>query len=287
MSGWPGRAYKAEPVQEIHVISVLLGALVGVILALTGAGGAIIAVPLLVFGLHLMVAEAAPIALFAVAASAASGAMLSLKLGRVRYRAAGFIGLAGMLASPVGLLIAKSSPDALLTFVFALVMAFVAFRMFRQTMAGSAGVENSAPRSVPCQLNSSTGRLRWTRPCAGSLALSGVSAGFLSGLLGVGGGFIIVPALRKATDLQMKSIVATSLAVIALVSAAGVLSAVLMGKMNWSIAIPFTFGAVAAMLLASAAAHRLSGAKLQRAFAILSGCVAAGMIAKAIISTVN
>ena len=76
----------------------------------------------------------------------------------------------------------------------------------------------------------------------------------------MGGGFIIVPALRKATDLEMKSIVATSLAVIALVSAAGVLSAVLMGKMNWSIAIPFTFGAVMAMLLASAAAHRLSGA---------------------------
>lgn len=259
----------------------------GVILALTGAGGAIIAVPLLIFGLHLVVADAAPIALFAVSVSAASGAVLALKLGRVRYRAAGLIALAGALASPAGLLIAKSSPDALLTLAFALVMAFVAFRMFRQTIASSAGGENSVPRSVPCQLNSSTGRLRWTRPCAGSLALSGISAGFLSGLLGVGGGFIIVPALRKATDLQMKSIVATSLAVIALVSAAGVLSAVLMGKMNWSIAIPFTSGAVAAMLLVSAVAHRFSGAKLQQAFAILSGCVAVGMIVKAGMSIAN
>lgn len=123
--------------------------------------------------------------------------------------------------------------------------------------------------------------------CAGSLVLSGVSAGFLSGLLGVGGGFIIVPALRRATDLKMKSIVATSLAVIALVSAGGVLSAVLMGKMNWSIAIPFTSGAVAAMLWASAVAYRFSGAKLQQAFAILSGCVAVAMIAKVLLSAVQ
>jgi uncharacterized membrane protein YfcA len=82
----------------------------------------------------------------------------------------------------------------------------------------------------------------------------------------------------------MDSIVATSLGVIALVSAAGVVSATFMGQMNWPIALSFTSGAVAAMFLASAIAHRLSGKGLQRAFAILAGLASAGMLVKAIMS---
>lgn len=201
----------------------------------------------------------------------------------MRYRAAGLIAVTGMLTSPAGLVIAQRISNHWLILAFALIMAYVAFRMFRQTLA-KPGSSEGAPRPVPCEVNSSTGRLRWTSPCAGSLALSGISAGFLSGLLGVGGGFIIVPALRKATDLQMDSIVATSLGVIALVSAAGAASAVFMGNMNWSVAIPFASGAVAAMFLASIIARRFSGTLLQQAFAILSGLVSAGMLVKAIMS---
>lgn len=269
--------------EHLHLVSLMLGALVGVTLGLTGAGGAIVAVPLLVFGLHLAMADAAPIALFAVSLSAASGAIIAWRAGKVRYRAAGLIAVTGVLASPAGLFIAQRISNGWLILAFALVMAYVAFRMFRQTLA-KHGSSEGAPRPVPCEVNSSTGRLRWTSPCAGSLALSGISAGFLSGLLGVGGGFIIVPALRKATDLQMDSIVATSLGVIALVSAAGVVSATFMGQMNWPIALSFTSGAVAAMFLASAIAHRFSGKGLQRAFAILAGLASAGMLVKAIMS---
>ena len=82
----------------------------------------------------------------------------------------------------------------------------------------------------------------------------------------------------------MDSIVATSLGVIALVSAAGAASAVFMGNMNWSVAIPFASGAIVAMFLASIIARRFSGTLLQQAFAILSGLVSAGMLVKAIMS---
>ena len=262
----------------MSIIAVLFGALVGVILGLTGAGGAIIAVPLLVFGLQLLVAEAAPIALFAVSITAAIGALLALKQGRVRYRAAGFIALTGALASPVGIYIARKIPDAALSLLFASVLAYVAIRMLRQPENHSAEAVAGLLPATPCQLDDSSGRLIWDAHCVRSLALSGVAAGFLSGLLGVGGGFIIVPALQKATRLPMRTIVSTSLAVIALVSAAGAFSAVLAGSMNWPIALPFAAGTVSAMLVVSRFAHRFTGPAMQRSFAIFAGCVSLGMI---------
>jgi uncharacterized membrane protein YfcA len=110
------------------------------------------------------------------------------------------------------------------------------------------------------------------------MSIAGASAGFLSGLLGVGGGFIFVPVLQKITDLHMQSIMPTSLAVIALVSGTGVISAMVMRGMDWAIAIPFALGAVAAMLLISAFANRFTGPRLQQGFAILAGCTAIGML---------
>jgi hypothetical protein len=266
----------------VSIVAAFFGALVGVILGLTGAGGAIIAVPLLVFGLQLLVAEAAPVALLAVSVSAAIGTLLALKQGRVRYRAAGFIAFTGALASPVGIYVAGQIPDATLSLLFAAVLGYVAIRMFRQSGNQSAQVAAALLPATPCQLDDFSGRLIWDAHCARLLALSGIAAGFLSGLLGVGGGFIIVPALQKATLLHMRTIVPTSLAVVALVSAAGAFSAVLAGSMNWTIALPFAAGAVTAMLFAGRFTDRFTGPGLKKGFAILAVIVATGMGVKAI-----
>ena len=80
---------------EILLISILLGFITGLVLALTGAGGTVIAIPLLMFGLHLVIAEAAPIALLAICLSSAAGAMYAHKQGKDRYRAAGFLAMTG------------------------------------------------------------------------------------------------------------------------------------------------------------------------------------------------
>lgn len=260
-----------------------LGLAIGIVLALTGAGGGILAVPALVFGAHQSVAQAGPVGLLAVGMAAALGAILGLRNGTVRYRAAALISLAGMALSPAGLWLAHRVDNRWLTGLFALVLLYVAYRTWRQAGQPAATAEHGDAGPPPCIRSADTGRFVWTTRCARALALSGSVAGLLSGLLGVGGGFVMVPALRRYTDLDMKSVVATSLAVIALVSATGVASSALAGTVNWPVAVPFSAGALAGMLAGRMVAARLAGPYLQKGFAAVSALVAAGMIAKIVI----
>lgn len=266
--------------ENVIVSSAALGAAVGLVLALTGAGGAILAVPLLIFVLHLNVADAAPIALLAVGLSAAVGAIIGLRAGIVRYRAATLMAVAGTVSSPAGLWLAHRLPNGPLALLFAAVLAFVALRMFKQATASKPDATQSGHHVQPCRLDNDTGRFVWTAACTRALGLSGVSAGFLSGLLGVGGGFVIVPALKKATDAPVHAIVATSLAVITLVSASGVITTVLSGRMDWQVGVPFATGAAAAMLGGRRVAGRVGGHRLQQGFALVATIIAIGMVAK-------
>lgn len=258
-----------------------LGLVVGLILALTGAGGGILAVPLLVFGTGAGVAEAGPIGLLAVGMAAALGALLGLRAGIVRYRAALLIAAAGMLLAPAGLWAARAADARWLGVLFALTLLYVAFRTYRQAAAPASG--GAARDHAPCLRSAADGRFVWTRPGARTLGLSGAAAGFLSGLLGIGGGFVMVPTLQRYTDLPIKSAVATSLAVIAIISSAGVAAAAAQGAIDWPTAAPFAAGALAGMLGGRSLAARIAGLRLQKGFALLSALVALGMIGKAFI----
>lgn len=264
------------------VVELVLGFAVGVIMALTGAGGGILAVPLLVFGAQLNVAQAAPIGLLAVGMAAALGAAIGLKAGIVRYKAALLMAGTGVLLAPVGVWLSNRIDNYWLTIVFALVLFFVAYRTYRQASGQAAGGEDNDGRMRPCAVNGSTGRFIWTRSCARALSASGSVAGLLSGLLGVGGGFVMVPALKRYTDLAMQSVIATSLAVIAIVSISGVVSGALTGSLNWNVAMPFSAGALAGMLGGMLLASRFAGPQLQKGFAAVSAAVAFGMLAKAL-----
>ncbi|MDT0497278.1 sulfite exporter TauE/SafE family protein [Algiphilus sp. W345] len=269
----------SEPV----LLGAGLGAIVGAILALTGAGGGILAIPLLVFGLGLSMTQAAPVGLLAVGLAAALGAVLGLREGVVRYRAAGFVAGIGVLLAPLGLWLAHRVPNAPLSLAFAAVLVYAMQRMFRQARRELRhGVPPLRTEVLPCVINPQRGRLRWTLPCARALALTGMLAGLLSGLLGVGGGFVIVPALTRYTDLDMKSIVATSLAVIALVSAGSVAAATLTGAMSWTLAAPFAGGAVLGLLLGRQFAERLAGPRLQQVFALVGLFAAAMLVLRAL-----
>lgn len=263
-------------------LALALGAIVGLILALAGAGGGILAVPLLVFGLHLSISQAAPVGLIAVGLAAGVGAVIGLREGLVRYRAAAVIGGTGLLLAPAGVWLAQRLPDTPLAIAFSLVLAWVSWRMGQQAAAAGPGADVQPASAPPCRIDGSRGRLIWTRPCAGTLAATGVIAGTLTGLLGVGGGFVIVPALRRYTDLGMRSVQATSLAVIALASVGGIGAAAAHGAIEGRVALPFAVGAVLALLVGRRLARRLSGARLQQAFAGVTGGVALLLAARAL-----
>lgn len=258
------------------MIAASLGVLVGLVMGLTGAGGGILAVPALVFALGLPLAEAAPVALFAVAGAAFLGAAQGLRKRLVRYRAASFMAAIGASVSPLGLWLAGVAPERVLLAVFAAIMVFVSVRMFR-----GAHLEHGQDPTVPLRVNRDTGRLRWTPRTALALAAIAAASGLLTGLFGVGGGFVIVPALRRWSDLAMADIVATSLAVIALVSTASLLASVSTRTPPLALVAPFVAGAAVGMLAGSAGSRRLPPALLQRIFAAVTFAAAIALLVRA------
>src|SRR3984885_3085361 len=108
--------------------SLILGALVGAVLGLTGAGGGILAVPALVVGMGRPIQQASPVALIAVAGSAAIGAVEAFRRGLVRYRPALLMALAGVPVTSLGASLAHKLPQRLLIELFAGVMLLVALR---------------------------------------------------------------------------------------------------------------------------------------------------------------
>lgn len=165
---------------ELSLTGLALGSVVGLILALTGAGGGILAVPLLMFGLHLSIMQAAPVGLIAVGGASAIGAVIGLREGLVRYRAAAAIGLIGMAVAPVGVRLAQIVPNGPLTIAFAVVLLYVAGRMLLQARRAGEASDQTTEVRPPCVLNPIEGRLAWTMPCARALAATGAVSGLLS-----------------------------------------------------------------------------------------------------------
>ena len=265
------------------LISPSLGIFVGLLMGLTGAGGGILSVPLLVFVLHMPISAAAPISLSAIALSAGVGALLGLKNKILRYKAAGLMAIFGLTLSPVGLWVAQKIPNAPLLILFSLTLFYVSIRLFRQAYKEIHGVSDfDGKPPPPCLLDASRGKLAWNIPCARALMFSGGFAGFLSGLLGVGGGFVIVPSLKRYTDLPVQSIVATSLGVLAIISSGGVLFSAISGALDLELAAPFALGALCGLLIGRTMGKKLSGPRLQQIFSLFAFVVAICLVIKGI-----
>lgn len=260
------------------------GAIVGLALGLTGGGGSIFAVPLLVFVLGVPPAQASAMALVAVAATAFVGALQSVRHGLVVWQPSLLLAFGGMVSAPVGTATAARLHPAALVIAFALLAIAVGALMWRA--AGRHPAQATAvralalgPDSGPICTLAPDGQLRFTAPCALVLAAIGLGTGFLSGLLGVGGGFLIVPALVLVTRMGVHRAVATSLLVICLIGIAGAGTAVWQGRVDWTVLAPFATGGALAMIATRLFAARVAGPPLQRTFAATIIVVGIGMLA--------
>ncbi|HQW52834.1 MAG TPA: sulfite exporter TauE/SafE family protein [Acinetobacter sp.] len=254
---------------------VLEGLAIGCLLGMTGAGGGILAVPALMASQGWTVAQAAPVGLLAVTLSAMVGAVQGLFKKIVRYRAAIWIAIISIPSARYGVHLSGVLPATWLSIAFSLIMLIVAYRVFANQVDDFI--------DPPCRVNPSTGRLIWNVRTASVLGSIGVLAGLLTGLLGVGGGFVIVPALRKVSDLDMHSIVATSLLIIGLIGGFSILIHVLDGfHYPVTISLGFVSSCIVGMLIGRKMISLIPIKTVQKIFALTVFCVANYMLFKAV-----
>jgi uncharacterized membrane protein YfcA len=271
-------------------LGLAFGAVVGFSLGLTGGGGSIFAVPLLVYGLAVRPREAIGISLAAVGATALVGGVRRLARGEVEVRTGLLFAVAGMIGAPAGSWLGGRVPEGILLVLFAVLMVLVAVRMWVQASrrpeeARAVRASSATPPDEhgPSCRRDPEGRLDLTSRCLAVLVVAGLAAGVLSGLFGVGGGFVIVPALVLVTGMGIHRAVATSLLVIALVGASGVASYVAAGRpLPLALTALFILGGVAGMELGTLLGRRLGGPGLQKLFASAMVAVAAFIVLKSL-----
>lgn len=271
-------------------LALLFGAVVGLSLGLTGGGGSLFAVPLLVFGLAMAPRDAVGVSLIAVGVVALIGVLRRLRSGLLVPRGAGLMAAGGIVTAPLGSWMARQLPESVLMSSFALLMIFIALLMWRTAGRDGVGKEVPAPpdgdelpHGVACRFDPA-GRLRVTSRCALGLVGAGALTGVLSGLFGVGGGFLVVPSLVFATGMGIHRAVVTSLLVIVLVSLSGSVSYVVVHPdLPWAITGLFVAGGIAGLEVGGRAAKRVSGPGLQRGFAVAIVAVSVFVIVKTLI----
>jgi uncharacterized membrane protein YfcA len=235
---------------ETALVSLALGAVIGLSLGLLGGGGSILTVPALVYVVGLPVAEATGTSLAIVGVTALVGAGRHLRAGRVDLHAALSFGAASMAGAVVGSVLGRGIEAALLLALFALLMI----------AAGAAMLRPARVDPMPSG--------RGTRGVL-QVALVGAAVGTVTGFFGVGGGFLIVPALVLVLGLPMRRAVGTSLVVIALASAAGLVTHLGVGAIDLPVTLLFVVGGVAGIVLGTRWAGAVPELALRRGFATL------------------
>jgi uncharacterized membrane protein YfcA len=264
-------------------LALIFGAAVGFSLGLTGGGGSILAVPLLVYGLAVAPKQAVGVSLAAVGATALAGAVQRLVRREVEVPTGLLFAIAGMIGAPAGLWIGQKLPDSVLLMAFAALMLWIAARMWlkatrqpRDAAVVRAALDQAEPDlSGPACRRDLSGRLTFTSRCTVVMALLGVLSGVMAGLFGVGGGFVIVPALVLFSGMDIRRAVATSLLVIALISAAGLASYLAAHQpLQVNLTALFVVGGIGGLALGTAAGRRMSPVLLQKVFAVVIVAVA-------------
>ncbi|MEV8453340.1 sulfite exporter TauE/SafE family protein [Streptomyces sp. NPDC052095] len=246
------------------VVALIAGAVVGLALGGLGGGGSVLAVPALIYLLGFTPAAATTAALLIVIATSLTGLVAHAREGRVRWRTGGLFAAAGLVPAAVAGALSAHIPSWALTAAFAALAVVAGVRMIRPR-AGADAPDGARP--------SSTGRV----------ARTGAGLGAVTGFLGVGGGFLVVPALVTVVAVPMTSAVGTSLLVIIVNSTAALATRLTTPTvLDWAVIAPFTAAAILGAWDGKRLAAKVSTAALQRIFGVVLLAVAAFMLVDAV-----
>ncbi len=257
-------------------MALFVGVVIGVVLGLTGAGGSVFAVPLLINLLDLSMQQAAGLSLGAVAVSALFGVILKLRTGHIEWLPAIVFACLGSIGAPLGSWLGRQLDEQVLLVGFAVLVVIVATRMWIQassrpeeTKVVRADRETGDGKLAICKMNEGK-KFQIGLPCVLGMSAGALSTGVLSGLFGVGGGFLIVPILLALTNISIRQAVATSLVVIACVGSVGFVNFVAFGSdVDTNVLALLAVGGVLGMAAGVFTSRYLAGPLLQKIFAIL------------------
>lgn len=268
------------------VLPALLGLVVGMVIGGLGGGGGVLTVPVLVYLLGQSAQDATTSSVLIVGVTAAVGAAARVRAGLVRWSTGLGFAAAGIPAALAGTLLNQRTPPDVLLLTFAALTVLAAVAMLvdgggRQASAddafrpaaGDRGVADGGGRQALADASQpgtgDRGRAAARAATIAKVLSWGAAVGFLTGFLGVGGGFLLVPALVVVMGLPMHVAIGTSLLVIAINAAAAAIARAGGPAPDWSIVVPFTAAAVAGTVLGKRISDRLSGRTLTRAFAVM------------------
>lgn len=243
------------------MLIIVLGLISGLLLGITGGGGAIVSVPALVYGLHMPMQIATTMSLFVVGGSALLGTILKRK--QVAWGKGLIFAILGSLFSPVGSFLAKRFSESSLIAGFAILMLIVAVLMFKRSNTKSPPLNNSQP-AVPNN--------QWL------VLIVAICTGLLTGFFGVGGGFMIVPALVLLNKLENKTAAATSLFIISLISISSLANKVAEIELDVKLVLIFMLGSLLGMLAGNYISQKISNKLSQRIFAAISALLGVYML---------
>ncbi|WP_010535256.1 sulfite exporter TauE/SafE family protein [Brachybacterium squillarum] len=254
----------------LGIVVVVLAVLVGLSLGLLGGGGAILTLPLLTTVAGLGPREAVGGSLLVVGSSALLGVLLRRRGGGIRWRAALVLGGGGVIGAQLGQVFGRQVPPAVLMVVFGLVMLVSAAHMIRGRRPRGPADEGAGS---PPGSHDAAPRVSWVRT-----ALLGLGVGVLTGFVGAGGGFLLVPALVLGLGLPMPVAVGTSLVVIAANSVSGLAGYLAAGGSVGPMVLGVTAAALLGTVLGTRLAGRVPAAALRRGFGVLVLVVGLGVL---------
>ena len=280
---------------------LLLGLLIGAVLGGLGGGGAILTVPALVYVVGQRAQDATTSSLVIVGLTAAVGVLSYLSAQRVRWGMGLTFGAVGLPATWLGSFLNHRVDENVLLLGFSVLMVIAAVAMVAD-QSKTRHSERSSPRRESRSPSDQDRQREWSgaigprsshstaatslldrdeasagetqRPSAVAVVMVALGVGLLTGFFGVGGGFVIVPALVLVLRLPMHQAVGTSLMIVALNSATSLASRITTAHFDWGVIIPFTLAAMVATLAGKRVADRLPARQLKLGFASLLVLVA-------------